>query len=109
MTPPLLADTVEVDPLSGLDIPTLWIVCIIAFFVFGLAALYLSVLRRGAYDEHAAWNYGVGMVLSGVISGIALVVVLKDIFNALSGLAGLVIIAVVLIYFGNPSGTLVAA
>jgi len=51
MTPPLLADAVEVDPFSGVGIPTLWIVSIIAFFVFALAALYLSFLRRAAYDD----------------------------------------------------------
>ena len=75
MTPPLLADAVEVDPFSGVGIPTLWIVCIIAFFVFALAALYLSFLRRAAYDDRTAWNYGVAMVLSAVLSGAALVVV----------------------------------
>ena len=105
MTPPLLADAVEVDPFSGVDIPTLWIVCIIAFFVFALAALYLNFLRRAAYDDRTAWNYGVAMVLSGVLSGAALVVVLNGIFNALSGVAGLVIVATLLIYFGQNSST----
>jgi len=87
MTPPLLADAVEVDPFSGVGIPTLWIVCIIAFFVFALAALYLNFLRRAAYDDRTAWNYAVAMGLSAVLSGAALVVVLNGIFNALSGVA----------------------
>ena len=105
MTPPLLADTVEVDPFSRVDIPTLWIVCIIAFFVFALAALYLNFLRRAAYDDRTAWNYAVAMGLSAVLSGAALVVVLNGIFNALSGVAGLVIVASLLIYFGLNSST----
>jgi len=105
MNVPLLTDTVEVDPFSGVDIPALWIACIIAFFVFALAAVYLNFLRRGAYDERAAWNYGIAMVLRAVVSGAALVVVLNGIFNALSGLAGLVIVAAVLIYFGQNSST----
>ena len=105
MSAPLLGDVVEIDPFSGVHIPTLWIVCIIAFFVFAVAALYLNFLRRAAYDDRAAWNYGVAMVLSAVASGAALVVVLNGIFNALSGLAGLVIVAAVLIYFGQTSST----
>lgn len=101
MTLPLLADTVDVDPFSGVDIPTLWIVCLGAFLVFGVAAAYLNFLRRNSYDDRAAWNYGAGMIVSGLLSGGALIVVLNGIFSALSGIAGLVVVAALLIYLGQ--------
>jgi len=100
----VLGTDAVVEPSTGLHFPILWIVCLIACALFGLASAYLVFLRRNTYDDRAAWNYAVAAVITGLLSLVAAIVLLNDIFAALGELGGAAIAVVVagaLIAYGN--------